>query len=259
MRPLLFQGTFFETPTYFALYLLAFLGAILLAARRAPALGLSPVRAVDLGMVSFVSGFIGARVFHVLIEAPEYYLRHPERVFYFWQGGFVLYGGLIAGILVGFYFLKYLKEPIGRWADLGAPAILLGIGIGRVGCLATGCCHGTPTEAWWGMIFTNPQSSAPLGVALHPTQALESLYCFAAAVGLHYATRKPLAVPGLGLVWAGIIYGLFRFGIEFLRGDLERGFFLGGSVSTSQLISLVVVVSAIIWGLTLSRRARNMV
>jgi phosphatidylglycerol:prolipoprotein diacylglycerol transferase len=247
MLPLLFPGTAFETPTYFVLYLMAFLGAILLATRLAPRWGLSPVRAIDFGFWAFVFGFLGARLVHILVEAPSYYWNDPIRVFYFWQGGFVLYGGLIAAALGLWFIARWLKEPYLLWGDRLAPAIFLGIGIGRMGCLSAGCCHGGTTTAAWGIIFTHPQSGAPLHMALHPTQALESLFGFVMCGVFLWAYRRPPQRQGEALVMTALVYSVFRFTIEFLRGDFDRGVYSSVGLSTSQMISLGLGVISMIW------------
>ncbi|MGA0163042.1 MAG: prolipoprotein diacylglyceryl transferase [Bdellovibrionota bacterium] len=257
MKPFLFLDTAFETPTYFILYLLAFLGASVLAAHRAPTYGLSSVRAIDLGICAFIGGFLGARIFHILFEAPSYYFSEPLRIFYFWQGGFVLFGGLSFGILLSWIFLKLKNEPIGRWADLAAPSVLLGIGIGRVGCLATGCCYGSVTDWWWGLVFSEPGTPAPLGVSLHPTQILESLFGFLSALFFLIIFRKPPKKSGSAFLLAMISYGLFRFAIEFLRGDSDRGLYLDGQISTSQILALLTVMICFIWLMKLKKQPES--
>jgi len=248
MRPFLFPYTIFETPTYYVLYLLAFLGAILLGTRKAQSYGLSPVRAVDVGIVIFISGVTGARLFHIFIEAPRYYWDHPIRVFYFWQGGFVLFGGILVGILATYIYLRIMKEQIGKWADVIAPCLFVGIGIGRGGCLAAGCCYGRPTNSILGMVFSDPRSAAsPLNTPLYPTQAMEMLFALFAALAFLKIFRKPPKVPGSSFVWMLVFYSLFRFSIEFLRGDADRGLFLGGHLATSQFIALGTLLGCLIW------------
>jgi phosphatidylglycerol:prolipoprotein diacylglycerol transferase len=247
MRPFLFVDTIFETPTYFILYFLAFLAAILLAAHRAPSYGLMPVRAIDVGIFSFLGGFFGSRLFHILLEAPSYYLSQPLRVFYFWQGGFVLFGGIAFGVLFAWIFLKFKREPIGLWADLAAPSLLLGIGIGRVGCLASGCCFGSITDWWWGLVFNSPDATAPVGISLHPTQILESLFGFSSALVFLIIFRNPPKRSGSAFLWALFIYSVFRLGVEFLRGDADRGLYLESRISTSQIIAIIVAIISAAW------------
>lgn len=247
MLPLLFPGTFFEIPTYFVLYLAAFLGAIMLATRIAHRHKLSPVRAVDFGLFTFLLGFSGARLFHILIEAPAYYWEKPIRIFYFWQGGYVLYGGILGALIGGYFVVKIFKEPFAKWADLAAAPLFLGIGIGRMGCLAAGCCYGNRTDWWWGMVFTNPQSGAPLHVALHPTQMLESLFGFVMCGLFLWVYSKPPKRAGEEMVMAILTYSVFRFSLEYLRGDLDRGVFLDHSFSTSQIISVILAAICLLW------------
>jgi len=253
VRPLLFAGTWYEIPVYFAIYMLAFLGAILLASHRAKRLELSPVTAIDAGMVIFVGGFLGARLFHVLIEYPKYYLENPLKVFMFWQGGFVMYGGLILGALSVYIFIKWKRQDFREWADLLAPSLLLGIGIGRMACLAAGCCYGKPTDWWWGIVFTDPHAAAPLHMALHPTQILESLFGFMMCGVFLLIWNRPKKYPGFAAPLAYLAYAFFRFFVEFLRDDPERGFWFKGAVSTSQVIALfsevvcVLIILYLVW------------
>lgn len=242
MRPLLFAGAWYEIPVYFAIYMLAFLGAILLLSNRASRFNLSPVTAIDAGIVSFVGGFVGARLFHIFIEYPKFYWQNPIKVLMFWQGGFVLYGGLVVGVIAVYSFLKWKGEFLRDWADLSTPSVLLGIGIGRMACLAAGCCYGKPTDWWWGMVFTDPHAAAPLHISLHPTQLLESLFGLVAAVIFMIIWSKPKKYSGFALPLAFMAYAIFRFLIEFLRADPERGFWFGGELSTSQVIALGSVV-----------------
>lgn len=165
-----------------------------------------------------------------------------------------MFGGIVFGILGGYLYLKYFKEPIGRWADLAAPSLLLGIGIGRAGCLAAGCCYGSRTTSFWGMVFSNPRAAAPLHIPLHPTQALEMLFGLASACAFVFIFRKPCKLSGAAFVWALVVYSAFRFFIEFLRGDLDRGLYFRGRISTSQVLAVGIVLGCVAWFIYYARR-----
>jgi phosphatidylglycerol:prolipoprotein diacylglycerol transferase len=205
-------------------------------------------------MIAFGGGFLGARLLHILVEYPDYYLENPIEVLKFWKGGFVMYGGLIGGVLACAVFIKLVKKQSFRaWSDLAAPSMLLGIGIGRIACLSAGCCYGKQTDAWWGIIFTDPRAGAPLHVNLYPTQIMESLFGFIACVVFLWIWRKPHRWSGFGLPSLAIVYACFRFFIEFYRNDPERGFWFSNELSTSQIISLAAMVLGAVWILGLYR------
>lgn len=246
MIPVLFSDTLIETPTYFLLYMSAFFIAILMSSYLAKSRSLSPVVAIDLGVILFVSGFLGARLFHILFEALDYYLENPIKIFSFWQGGFVLYGGVIAAIPAAIYFLKRRKQSLWTWADLIAPCFFVGLGIGRLGCLSAGCCYGSVTDWWWGILFTDPLAAAPRHLYLHPTQILESVFAFSLAGFLVYVLRKASWRTGSIALVGALSYSVFRFLLEFLRGDPDRGLYWSGAISTSQIISLVLIVSFVV-------------
>jgi phosphatidylglycerol:prolipoprotein diacylglycerol transferase len=178
----------------------------------------------------FASAWIGAKVFF-LITQPE----HRELIsnVSFWTGGgFVFYGGFIGAAIYCLLF-NYLILPLSLsfiWPMI--PALTLGHGVGRLGCLLAGCCFGKETDLWWG-IFMH-------GHYRHPTQLLEALGLI--SLGIYFlkshADKKILLIRYL------IFYGLLRFAIEALRGDEIRG--LWGPLSTSQWISLLLISAGII-------------
>jgi prolipoprotein diacylglyceryltransferase len=99
----------------------------------------------DLAIVLFVTGIIGARVTFVIQEWPNF-AEDRWRIFYLWDGGLVLYGSIIGGAIGYFlahrYYLAAQKINAWKMADVIAPCVALGVALGRVGCLLTGCCYG---------------------------------------------------------------------------------------------------------------------
>src|SRR5262245_23900240 len=98
-------------------------------------------RVQDLVICVFVGGLLGARLtFMIQYDVP---LRQIIKI---WEGGIVLYGGIIAGMLafLGFYYLFLKKVGVSIWklADVAGPGIALGIALGRIGCFLNGCCYG---------------------------------------------------------------------------------------------------------------------
>jgi phosphatidylglycerol---prolipoprotein diacylglyceryl transferase len=157
--------------------------------------------------------------------------------------GFVFYGGFIGATLLAVLRWRKLRFDFWRVADHFAVALSLGHAIGRLGCLAAGCCYGRFCSLPWGLALGgSPESITPRelwGVPLHPTQLYES----AANLGIFFFLRKR-AARGDGSTFLSYValYALARFLVEFFRGD-PRGAL--GPLSTSQIIALIAAVCAL--------------
>ena len=155
--------------------------------------------------------------------------------------GFVVYGGILGGILAGWIYCKSKKVDFWKYFDLVMPSVALAQGFGRIGCFFAGCCYGKATDSWFGITFTH-SDYAPNGVKLIPTQLISSAGDFMICLMLlAYAKRKPKKgrVASLYLMF----YGIGRFGVEFLRSDYRGSV---GFLSTSQFISIGIVAAGII-------------
>ncbi|HZM69240.1 MAG TPA: prolipoprotein diacylglyceryl transferase [Candidatus Cryosericum sp.] len=263
MHPVLFEldlGSFgrLTIGTYGLFYAVGFLLALRLGVSYARREGIEAGRIVDLGIVSLLAGFVGAKLLLYVIDA-RYYLDHPFEMVRSLRSAGVFYGGLALAAMSSVWYVRRHHLPLGKVADLAAPALALGQGIGRLGCFAAGCCYGKNCDWPWAVTFTEPRAydltQVPLGVPLHPTQ----LY--------HAAADALILLVTMGLMrrrrfagqvfWAYLLlYSLLRFLVEFWRGDSARGLFLGGAVSTSQIISIPVAVLSLSMLIVLSRRAR---
>jgi len=230
-------------PTYGAALGVAFLLAVLLLKRRAPEYGIEPETAVDMGIWLILSGLLGAKLLLLVVEGPSYYLTSFRGLLELFRAGGVFYGGLLGALVAAVFFVKVKKVPFLAFADAAAPGVALGQAIGRIGCLAAGCCWGAQCSKPWAITFTDPKAGqnvgVPMGVPLHPTQLYE-------AVGLVLLTclilwfgkgRAPGRTFSLYLVGAAIL----RFTVEIFRGD-PRGSIPGTNLSTSQGIALGLFV-----------------
>ena len=113
---------------------IGFLSATIVAAQRARRQGLNGEIVWQAGWWIVVAGMAGARLFEVMFYDPRYYWAHPEKILAFWDGGLSSTGGIIAGGLVVWWFLKRNKLPFLPWADVFAFAAPLGLLFGRIGC-----------------------------------------------------------------------------------------------------------------------------
>lgn len=237
MHPILFQLGPVTIYAYGVAIATAFFVGISLASKRAQKEGLDAQKVIDLCFYLLIAAIVGSRVLYVGINF-SYFIKNPLDVFKLWQGGLVFYGGLIAAVIVAFFYLKKNQLPAWRTVDILVPSLALGQAIGRWGCFLAGCCYGKPTGLPWGITFSDPASLAPLHVHLHPTQLYSSLFNLAVFFTL-LQIHKTKKFHGQ-VFWAYLLlYSTGRFIIEFFRGD-ERGFLFEGILSTSQFIGIFV-------------------
>lgn len=211
----------------------AFLLGISWSMREARARGLDPDLLSDLGFYIILGSILGARILYVLIN-PVYYWNNPHEILMFWKGGLVFSGGALLAACFGLFYLKRKHQPLWTWLDALAPGIALGETIGRLGCLAAGCCYGATCDMPWAITFTHPESLAPLFVPLHPTQlyhSLAGLICFLVLMACKNHIRHDGWLMGVFLV----LFGAFRVLIELFRADYRGDL---GPVSVTQFIAL---------------------
>ncbi len=181
-------------------------------------------------------GFFSAALF----QATYNYIENPEAGFDL-GGGITFIGGLIGGIAIflALYFI-FRKKLSGRLLDIlsFAPCcITIAHAFGRLGCFFAGCCYGKPTDSAFGIVFpTRPH----LG-AVHPTQLYEAIFLFLLCAVIFLIVMKWHFKHGLSVYL--ICYGMFRFGIEYLRNDSRGGFIPG--ISPSQFWSICMVAAGI--------------
>jgi phosphatidylglycerol---prolipoprotein diacylglyceryl transferase len=241
MFPEILHIGFFHLHTYGVLVALGFLTALWMTGKLARRVDLSAETVTNLGIYCALAALAGAKLMMVLVDLP-YYLRSPGEIFSLstLQAGGVFYGGLIAALAVSWWYLRRTKLPALRTADVFAPGIALGHGIGRMGCFAAGCCWGVECHLPWAVTFTNPQSQelvgVPLARPLHPTQLYEAAAEFVIFGILYRRFMKPHA-PGAVISLYLMLYSAVRFVVEFFRFH-EQGNLWGGPLDTSQWISL---------------------
>ncbi len=251
MFPKLFDLGPLTIYTYGVLLAAAYLSGLRLAMARARRFGLDAGRVLDLGIYIIISALVGAKVLLLLVEWRTFTASPAELITLLRSGG-VFYGGLILAVGVAFWYIWRHDLPFWKTCDAFAPGIALGHVVGRLGCLAAGCCWGIPTTVPWAIVFTNPLAAAnvgtPLGVALHPTQLYEAGAELLILVFLLATERKGRSFPGRTFWAYMLLYAVSRFIIEFYRGD-PRGTVLD-VLSTSQFISVVLAplsIAMLVW------------
>jgi len=258
LHPILFSAGSLHFPTYGAVMVLAILAAICTILRLGRREGLEPALLLDFSTWLLLVALLGAKVLMVLADW-NYYRQYPGEIFSrstFLAGG-VFYGGFIAAVLFAAWYIRLKHLPFWKVVDVYAPAVSLGLGMGRIGCFAAGCDYGKPTTPAWGVVFTSPiaheVSGVPLGVPLYPTQpimCLASLSIFAILIWRYSRKSRDGEIFVLYLA----LYAVARFFIEFLRGDEDRGFVFHHLLSTSQFIAILALAAAVWMALILRRK-----
>jgi len=191
---------------------------------------------------------------HVFVEAPAIYAQDPLRALSPFSG-WTFYGGLLGGLAGVTLLSRYRGLPIWRMLDVFAIAVPLGQALARLGCLAAGCCYGRPatwplgTSVPWSVTL-HDHGTIPeplLAVPLHPA----ALYLSLMNLGLFVLlARWRAADPPDGRIFTVYLalYAVGRGVLEVTRGDVARGLWFGGWVSTSQLVSVgVLILTAVLW------------
>ena len=199
-------------------------------------------------IVGIPSGVVVSRLLHVL-DLWDYYSQYPGQII--GGSGLTIYGAILGAALGIWVCSKFSRFQFGYLADLIVPGLILAQIIGRVGCTINGCCYGTACSLPWAIAYTDPDSLAPLGIAVHPTTVYEIIYLaiiFVVALKLKDRLRPDgsLFIGYLGL------YSLWRIGIDFLRDGtpflrnlgLEGGFFIL-DLHQAQVIGIIVLVIVI--------------
>ena len=251
MKPILFTIGSLNIYGYGMMIALAVVAAVVVSMIRAKYVyKTDPDLLFNAGIIGIIFGLIGAKLTYWIVEIKAV-IANP-RMLLDLGGGFVVYGGIILGILAPVLYLKLIKKkralPL---LDLAMPAISLGQAIGRVGCLLSGCCYGAacPEGAWYGITFP-AGAEAPVGVALYPTQIMSSVGNLLLFVFLIIYTRRE-KFAGEVTAFYMILYSIGRFIVEIFRAD-PRGSV--GALSTSQFISIFMLAGGIALWIILKKK-----
>ncbi len=237
MYPILFRFGPFTVYTYGVCLFLGVIAGYLISASEAKKQGVAKDVFSNIFFWTAAAGFFGAKILYILIEPAC--LLNPLAAL---RSGFVFYGGVLAGIPVLYVFSRKYRIPFLKLADSIALGLPLAHVFGRIGCFAYGCCYGKPTASWMGVEFPPGGPAAELGVRVIPTQLISAFFLLLIFFILLGLSRIKKVDGEVSLSYL-VLYGAFRFIIEFFRGD-PRGQIL--FLSTSQCIALILVIAGVI-------------
>lgn len=235
MLPVLIRTPWFNVYSYGLLMAVGYALAtwwILRVARRD---GLDPDPIFDMLIVMMVVGVLGARLAFMLEQWLAGGVVPP-----FWAieaGGLTFYGAWLLSAAWCALFLRWKGMPFWRVMDAVGLGWPLGGALARLGCFLNGCCYGTPTEAWWGVVFPVPGPPPRI-----PVQLLEMCIYLLLFIGLQRVAPR---LPGVGQTFVLSIaaYAAVRFPLEFWREENAPWWF---GLTFSQWISIGLVVAGIV-------------
>lgn len=249
---------------YGIMYLVGFAIAWWLGQRRRAA-GRLPVTAdqfSDLAFYLMLGVILGGRIGYMLFYDTSELIEHPLSLLRVWEGGMSFHGGLLGVLAAALIWTRRHRLNFFDVVDFIAPLVPIGLGLGRLGNFIGGELWGRHTDAPWGMIFPRALESVSRtkedlqqmvlsgqlnGEARHPSQlyefCLEGVVLFAV---LWIYSRKPrprYAVSGL----FALLYGLFRFAVEFVREpDVQLGFVAFDWLTMGQILSLPLIAVGLV-------------
>ncbi len=238
MRVELFRIGPISVPSYGVMMLIGVFLGIFMGEIRAKRYKLNSELIFDLGFWCVMGGLLGSKLLFVLLEFES--IMKSQDILGSLIGGFVVYGGIIGGVLTGYIFCRIKKLNFLKYFDLIMPSVALAQGVGRIGCLLAGCCYGKVTSSRFSIMFHNTPY-APNGVPLIPTQIISSAADFLHCLILIWFARYAKKDGQVGALYL-ILYSIGRSLVEMLRDD-PRGNV--GLLSTSQFISIFMLAGGI--------------
>lgn len=235
MHPILFQPFGFAIYSYSFVMIMSFVLSMLLALHLAKKRGpVDPDYIQELAMWAIIWGLVGSRLGWVL-QNPELYLKAPLQMFNLREGGMTILGGIIVPTAALAFTCHRRRIDVRNVLDLFAAPLLLGMAIGRLGCVLHGCCYGDACDANFPLALTYPAGpQMPLGPR-YPAQIFEAVADLALmAFLIWYLPRIKFAGQAFWAAVAG--YGIIRFSNEFVRADGRE--LAPGGFTIAQLLAL---------------------
>lgn len=213
--------------------------------------GLERDQLLELLLWVLVTGYVGARLLHVLLYEWDTYSAQPLNILAVHTGGLSVNGALIGGTLAVALYARWKQLPFWHLADAAIVGIAAGEIVGRVGCTIAGDVPGVPTNGTWGLVYWHPDASIPsnlIGVPTFPAPVAIQLWN-AGLLVLLLTLRTRLQHPGALFLIGMLCYSAGRFFINIWQ--IENPLLLG--LKPTQLVALVIMCSATV-GLLLQRR-----
>lgn len=225
MNPILFESQYFTINTFWIFFLVAVIVSTIIFVKTAMRDGLKIQFLSDHIGILILWTILGARIFGLIENYDIYFYQITKEtflsIFYVWDKGMNLWGGILGFFLCLYFLCGKQDQDFWKWLDSIIPALILGIGIGAIGCFFEGINYGRETSMPWGVNFESP--AIKYTVPIHPTQIYAFIYCAILSICLFFAPSikkiKNFSFPGMIGIGGVTAYSLLRFLEEFFRGD----------------------------------------
>lgn len=235
----------FAVSWYMALLFVAVASVVVVSVAEGKRVGIRQRTIYSLALWGILGGLVGSRLL-IILDLWEFYRAHPEQI---WAlEGHTIYGAVLGALAATLIFARIKRLSFWKLGDIVAPGAVLGKAIGRIGCLLHGCCYGLPTELPWAVVYTHPDSVAPLQTPMHPAVAYQLVWNLL-VFGALWRLRKLQPKGSLFLLYL-TLYAVGDLGTRFFR--VGAPFLLG--LYQAQLVGLAVL--AVAAPLLIQRRRR---
>lgn len=236
--------TVFGIPVHFFGIMIAIgvLAGVYVGQREAKCKGLNIERYYDIVLYGILSAIAGARLFYILFYDFGSYMENPIRILKVNEGGLSIHGGLLGAFIFGFFYIRKHKLNFFQYADAAAPGIILGQGIGRIGCDVFG--KPVTESIFWAVRYG--------GQLLHPVQVYELMLNYLVFFIL-WRKRRTIRYDGQLFFWYVILFSINRGIVELFRINPS----VAGWFSISHLLSLAFILGAAVCMLLIKRYSRS--
>ncbi len=198
---------------YGVMIMLALLCSFFLFKYLAKQEGIKEEIAMEYYLVTVISLFIGARIFHAIFYSPTHFLYNPIQILFFWEGGLSSHGAIVGGSLGAYLYAKKKQLNFWKLADLSMIVVALGAIFVRFGNFLNQEIVGRATNSSFGVLFEGYEGKR------HPVQlyeALQNTFIFIALITLHQ--KKENKLPESFIFWLFIfLFSTIRFFLEFFK------------------------------------------
>ena len=247
LNPVAWDFGFFQVRWYGLMYVLAFVLAYFLILRLIEIRKekLSQDEAIDFLTYCILGVLVGGRLGYAIFYGGADYFFQPWKILEIWNGGMSFHGGLIGVIVAGFIFSRQKNISFLRLSEILIPAVPLGLFFGRIGNFVNGELWGRVTNGNWGVIFPGMDL-----LPRYPSQLFEAFFEGLVIFGILWffvLKKRENLKPGFSLGVFLLLYGLFRFAMEYFREpDFQLGFLAFGLTMGQWLCLPMAVAGAVL-------------